>query len=385
VTSSHYDVIVIGAGIHGLATAYHLLRLGCPSVAVLERWQPGHPHGSSHGKVRITRSTYASPDYVHLALAARREEWPRLEQDSGRTLILPRDGVFFGPSGPMFETYAAAVQQAGCDVQRVSGAEGRRRFPWFRFAEGADVLCDPSAGIVKASETISALADLIGRQGGTLVTDTRVTRIDRNRDPIAIETDQGLYTANQLVVTAGAWTRELLPFLKQKLQIARQNIGYFEIDGMEEKDFQRFPPWVYLEDGENNVYYGLPEIGEGILKIGRHLTAARDDDPEHLSLPVDADALLELRQFLERHLSIQVHALVKAEHCLYTNTATEDFIVDHLPDDRRMVLGSACSGHSFKFGPLVGRILAEIVLTGNSTVSEYQTLKDRWAIHDNGN
>ena len=96
-TRAVYGAVVVGGGVVGLAAAWHLLRLGCRPVAVVERFRIGHDRGGSHGSVRMTRSAYASPVYAGLMRHVREQEWPRLERAAGLTLVHPRDVLFFGP------------------------------------------------------------------------------------------------------------------------------------------------------------------------------------------------------------------------------------------------------------------------------------------------
>ena len=111
-----YGVVVVGGGVVGLAAAWHLLRLGCRPLAVVERFRVGHANGSSHGSVRIIRSTYATPAYATLMRYVHAEEWPRLERDAGATLVHRADVLFFGSDHAALGGYAAAVEAAGADV-----------------------------------------------------------------------------------------------------------------------------------------------------------------------------------------------------------------------------------------------------------------------------
>src|SRR5678816_722881 len=115
-----YGVVVVGGGVVGLAAAWHLLRLGCRPLAVVERFRVGHANGSSHGSVRITRSTYSTPAYATLMRHVHAEEWPRLERDAGATLVHRADVLFFGPDHAALGIYAAAVRDAGADVERLA-------------------------------------------------------------------------------------------------------------------------------------------------------------------------------------------------------------------------------------------------------------------------
>lgn len=376
-----YDALVIGGGVNGLSALVHLARRGRRPIGLVERFEIGHTLGSSHGAARIIRSTYVSSDWVRLTQAARREDWPRLEREAGVALIHPREGCFFGPPGPVFERYAAAVAStAGKDVLRLDAREARLRFPWFRFDGLAGALCDLSAGIVAAADTLGALTRLALGAGADLLTDTRVLAIDPTRSPIRITTDRGDLACEHLIVTAGAWTARLVPGLAGHLGVARQSVGYFELGplpaGIPEHPF---PVWVYLDEGDNNVFYGLPPFGGRGMKIGRHVTAGRADDPDHPPDQVAVEALWDLERFLARELTVPIIARGGAEHCLYTNTPTEDFVLDLLPGQPRVALGAGFSGHGFKFGPLTGRILAELVLDGRTTVPEFEAMRAKLA------
>ena len=111
-----YEAIVVGGGINGLCTLYHLLRLGCRSVALIEQFKLGHQQGSSHGTSRITRSSYSSPTYVRLMQQVHNEEWPRLEMDSKVKLLHPTPGCFWGPEDGPIRQYAKAVAELGGNV-----------------------------------------------------------------------------------------------------------------------------------------------------------------------------------------------------------------------------------------------------------------------------
>lgn len=379
-SSPTFDALVIGGGINGLATAYHLQRLGLERVALVEQFRFGHDRGSSHGASRITRSSYVDALYVRLMQVAHHEEWPRLERDTGRTLVHRCDGVFFGPAGGPLETYAAAVASEGVDVERIDPSEARRRFPQFRFPDAAGALHDRTGGLIAAADTLEALARKCSIDGLHALEQTRVTGIDRAQDPIAIATDRGTLRAARVVVTAGAWSARLIPELAVRLKVARQNVGYFRLaGGAGAAALGAFPVWVYLGAGENGLRYGLPEFGREGMKAAHHVVRGASDDPDDAA-PANAASIEGVREFLDSQLARPVEAVLHAETCLFTNTATEDFVIDTLPVDPRILIGSACSGHGFKFGPLTGRLLAELAVLGHTTVPAFEAQRARFAI-----
>ena len=204
-----YGVVVVGAGVVGLAAAWHLLRLGCRPLAVVERFRVGHASGSSHGSVRMTRSTYATSAYATLMRYVHAEEWPRLECDAGATLVHRGDVLFFGPDRATLGDYAAAVRAAGADVESLAPSVARRRFPALRFTDDAEILHDRTGGVIAASATVEALHQLVARGGGEVIEDTRVLEIDRGAEAIRIVTARGVLRADRVVIAGGAWLRDL--------------------------------------------------------------------------------------------------------------------------------------------------------------------------------
>jgi sarcosine oxidase len=376
-----YDALVIGGGINGLSALYHLHRLGCRRLGLVERFRLGHDRGSSHGQSRVTRSAYFDPDYSRLMQVVHGQEWPRLERDAGCSLIHRTPGCFFGPVGGRCEAYARAAAGADIDVEAIDVREARRRFPHFRFEATSIVLHDRTAGLVAAADTIAALIRLARRNGVALHEEVRVTGIDPSTDPLCVETDRGPLEAERVIVTAGAWLGGLLPFLHGRLKVIRQTVAYFQPAGAPE-EFRpgTFPVWGYLAEKDDQVFYGLPEFGREGIKVARDLTVGTGDDPEQRTIAFDDAEVRRLRGFLEWQFVPRIEGLLGCETCLYTMTRTKDFLIDLHPDNPRIVVGSACSGHGFKFGPMTGRALAELALHGHTTVPEFERLRPRFRL-----
>lgn len=377
---SAFGAIVVGGGVNGLAAAWQLARLGCPHVALVERFKLGHARGSSHGFSRITRTSYGDPLYVRLAQFAHAEEWPRLERAHGARLRTPTDGAFFGPAGGPFDSYAAAVADVGADVERLTPDEARRRFPLFRFPDAAGVLHDRTAAVVHAAETMQALTRQASVEGVHLLEETRVLGFEPAGDGVAVETDRGRLLGERLVLAAGAWAGSLLPALAPRLTVKRQSVGFYRVDAPS-ADLApgRFPVWIHLGTRADDMHYGLPEFGREGLKAARHEVAGAADEPDD-DPPPREETLAEVRAFVERQWNVRVHERVHAETCLYTNTANEDFVIDVVSDSPRIVAASICSGHGFKFGPLSGRLLAELALEGRTTVPAFESARARFAV-----
>src|SRR6185436_6914080 len=250
-----FGALVVGGGVHGLATAWQLALRGVERVALVERFRLHHDRGSSHGFGRITRTTYSDERYVSLTRVAHAEDWPRLERASERMLIHRCDGVFFGPPEGDLERWAAAVAAAGAPgVERLDAREARRRFPAFAFPDAPFALHDTTGGVVAAADTLLALDRRCRVEGVHVLEETRVLAIDPSADPVVVDTDRGRLLAERVVVTAGAWVARLIPAMRGAVQVSRQHIGYFDVGAAGE--FGRFPNWVYVGDEARGLYYG---------------------------------------------------------------------------------------------------------------------------------
>ena len=393
-----YKAVVIGGGINGLCACNHLRRMGCAPLALVERFRIGHDRGSSHGVSRVTRSAYVEADYVRLMQIAHTQEWPRLESEIGRPLIYPTPGCFFGPREGTIGSYSRASQAVGADVEELSPTEARVRFPAFRFGDGVVVLHDRTAGIVAAAEVIKGLKQLCLAGGVELMEETRVLELDVDADPprIAIEPLTGrdagekavgragatsTLRTEHLIVTVGPWAGELIPALRQRLCVTRQTVGYFELEGPPENYRPGvFPVWGNMGVNDDISHYGIPEFGRPGIKASQHVTHAADDDPDD---PPDERAnecaMKALEAFLREQFRPRIKRVAGIENCLYTNTRSEDFILDRHPRQERVVIGAGFSGHGFKLGPVSGRILAELALQGTTSLPEFERARGRFA------
>ena len=377
-----FDALVIGGGINGLSALYHLRRLGAERPGLVEQFSIGHDRGSSHGAARITRSAYGEPEYVRLMQWVHAEEWPRLEKDAGRRLRHPNPGLFIGPPCAYFNKYIHAVQQEGVDVEAVTPAKARGLYPQFTFENVETALLDRTAAIVSAQETIESLAALARRDGATLMENRAVHEIDPGADPVTVTTGAGTLRAERLVVAPGAWAGQLLPFLKPRLTVARQTVGYFTpAEGPDAYRPGRFPVWMYMGDG-NDVFYGMPEFGRAGVKAARHIRYGADDDPDQPPQSVEQDGIDDITRFMASSFTSPGWTLAGAEHCLYTVAPDEDFIIDLHPENPRIAVGAGFSGHGFKFGPLTGRLLAELAWEGKFSIPEAETARRLFSLGD---
>jgi len=320
---------IVGAGIMGLSAARALSRRGW-QVTIYEQFEVGTKRGSSHGRSRIFRLAYPDPTWVRMAQEALRG-WRELEEESGMQ-VLELNGLL--------EVVVDAgrgsrdgLRAAGVDFELMGGEEAERRWP-IRVPEGWTVLHQPEAGIVRADLAAKAFLDSARARGAELHEGTRI-------DSVA-DVD-----ADVTVVTAGAWVRRLVPRLS--VRPTRETLAYFRRDGDAMASIGQLDP-----ETRGHAQYSLHDPRYGI-KAGVH-HAGREIDPDESGEP-DAELVTKIAEWVSQiHTDVDPEP-VGVETCLYTNTDDESFVLER---NGPVVLGSPCSGHGFKFAPVVGERLADL-------------------------
>ncbi len=369
-----FEVIVVGAGINGLATAQCLKERGVASLALLEQHRGEHLRGSSHGRSRITRSSYSSAKYVELMQLVHERLWPHWEQLAGTPLLHPNPGIFFGPGVDTHWHSLQAVPAALARVEVLSPAEASKRFPPFRFSDTSKVVVDHSCAVVAAQRTRDFLRQQLAE---VLLEGCQLLEWRPQARHLELHTSQGPLLCERLILTLGPWAASQLPGLMPALRAAHQDVAYYQLDSP--MGVGQFPCWVYLGKDSFSSFYGLPEFERPGVKIAHHRTGPLADSPERQlpqELPVEAASTLE--HFIAEQWSGSPRR-VGYEPCMYTNTVSEDFVLDHWPGEPRVVVGAGFSGHGFKFAPLTGRVLAELCLEGSTSLPEFEQHRRHFA------
>ncbi len=264
--------VIVGAGAMGSAAAYHLARRG-QRVILIEQFALGHSRGSSHGAARITRHSYAEPAYARLMPEAFRA-WRELEADAGETLYIRTGGVSFSsPRVDYVANVAANLAELGVRHWRGSGSDWNQRHPAFSLPSSYDVVFEPDAGMVAAARAVAVQIELARRHGGDrvrVIEQDPVKRIDLESNRPVVVTESARFTAETVIVTAGAWVGRLLPGLGVPLKVTRQQVLYVRPDDESPFRIGRFPVFIFKGTADDAAFYGMPEfLGLGV-KVARH-------------------------------------------------------------------------------------------------------------------
>jgi len=353
-----HDVLVVGGGIHGLCSAFALRRRG-RDVVVLDRFEKGHDRGGSHGAARITRSSYHERKYVRLAQQARRSGWPLLSAMLGRQFVHATPGVFFGPPEGLFAEFLAATLGAGVQVEQIDVAAAVRAFPLLRFEAGDAVMLDHTAGVLAAEEAMTGLREWLHDNGVEIVYGEAAMRLQADAAAITVETSLEKRCARAVVVATGAWLGELLPEWRAPLRAIRQQVGYVQVAAPPAAtQVGTFPVWCRIGKTAADFVYGLPQFGRPGLKLAHHRTLGLPDDANALPEPIDPGPLEELAR---QRLTAPFEAVLSSENCMYAVAPNEELHVVRSDMDPRIIAVAACSGHGFKFGPVIGEDVADLI------------------------
>jgi sarcosine oxidase len=372
--SNSSDVIVIGAGVAGANAAHQLARRGA-RVRLIEQFQINHANGSSHGPSRIIRLAYLERHYVELAQAAF-VLWRAMEAESGAQLLYTTGGLDFGEPDAfelreIGENYAAM----GIPYDAVDAREIMRRFPQFRLPESYVGFYQPDYAMLAADRCVATAAMLAQRHGAVLHEHEAVREITPQTGGVTVRTDAATYTADKLVICAGSWILTLLNTLgvDLPLKVTKEQVLFMRARNPEDFAIGRFPLFLHRTYDSTSIGSGFPTLGHSCPKlmldrIGPHMAPG---DPDKA---IEKDQAERVRDYAMGILPGLTGEIVEAVSCRYTMTPDEDFVIDRHPEHGQILFASPCSGHGFKFGPVLGQILADLTLDGATAhdVSHYR-------------
>ena len=353
-----YDVVVAGLGGFGSSAACHLARRGLRVLGLDPR--PGaHAEGSSHGETRIVRQAYfEGAGYLPL-LRRTYELWDELSTEDGRPMLRRTGGLFMGAPGTrVLAGSIATAQQWGLEHEVLDARQVTRRFPAVRPPDGTLALFERYAGVVGPEAAVSAHLLGAARAGAELRHGESVTGWAATTSGVRVTTTTGRYDAGALVLATGRWATDLLGDLDLPLVVERRVQHWFAPTAPADFAPGRLPVWLWeLADGTS--LYGSPAVGSGdAVKAAVHFSGA---GPADAWTPADIAARLAplFPDLGDRH--------VRSAQCWYTLTPDEHFVVGAHPASSRVLVACGFSGHGFKFTPVLGEVLADLVADGSTS------------------
>jgi sarcosine oxidase len=269
------------------------------------------------------------------------------------------------PDGDVVQGTIRSATEHRLPHEVLSPRDVHARFPAFTLPENTVAVFDPHAGILDPDACDRAHIQAARAEGAQINFDEPVTAWEADGHGVTVRTGQGFYRARSLVLTAGGWTRELVPDLALPLTVERQVMFWLDVDrSLDEYSRDRFPIYAY-QHAPHAFCYGFPRLLRGVKAAVMHggRTYATADDVDRDVEPDEVDALRDaIRPILPRLADAPVR---ESKVCLFTNTPDHDFLIDRHPHHPQVLISSPCSGHGFKFASAIGEAHADLILDGH--------------------
>jgi sarcosine oxidase len=385
---ARYDAIVLGLGAFGSAALYHLARGGATALGI-DRFDPPHPMGSTHGLSRVTRTAIGEGvEYTPLALRSH-QLWRQIEQEHGRLMgqplsLLTECGCLsiIGSGGAALhgvEDFLVNIEKAATrhKIAHTIFADGdaiMRAFPQFRVKPDDRGFLDHVGGYVLPEESVRAQLALALDRGAEVLPNTQIVDMDSSGDSVTVKAADGrTYTAGQALISAGAWISHFLPAsLRPTFRVTRQGLYWFEIRSRPELfTVANCPTFIWdcvnqstADRPKSSVIYGFPltgQPGEGVKVTQEEDNGTIDPDMDDRR-PDAADAAKTYNNYLADLMPDLGPRALRSAVCLYTKVDFGRFVIDRHPAHSRVMFASPCSGHGFKHSAAVGEALADTLM-----------------------
>jgi sarcosine oxidase len=370
VRGSAYDVVVVGAGVFGAWTAYHLQRAG-RRVALLDAYGPGNARGSSGGQSRVIRMGYGDQEiYTRWSLRSL-ELWKNLLRQAGHPTQFQRTGVLWMAREQDLLTTKTleTLKRLGVNHERLDRSALEARWPQIGLGPITWAIFEPDSGVLMAFHVVQSVAQMAVAAGAVYLQEG-VLPVAGKGVLAAITTRSGKsLSAKTFVLACGPWLPKLVPdVLGDRIFPTRQEVFYFGVPAGDDR-FQSPAMPVWVDFAEET--YGIPDFKGRGFKVApdRHGPPVDPDSLERLPNP---ETVARVREFVGRRFpALKDAPIVGSEVCQYENTSSGDFLIDRHPELENVWLVGGGSGHGFKHGPAVGEYVAARVADGKPVEKKF--------------
>lgn len=369
-----FDVIVIGTGSMGSSACYHLASQGY-SVLGIDQYEVPHELGSHTGQTRIIRKAYFEhPDYVPL-LELAYKNWNKIEEESDVQLYFKTGLLYFGESdNQLISGIRGTSSKYKIKVDEFTSTQLENQYPQFNIPENYERMVEPDAGFLIPELSILVFLEQALQKGAVIKQNEKVLSYSSENSCIRVKTDKETYECKKLIITAGAWTGQIIPDLTPQLKVTKQMIAWVKPKKRESFELGKFPCWMVVPPKGKGLYYGFPFLPEDHfepptgIKIAHHYPGDVAN-LDHVNRTISKEEEQNLIQFIAEFIPDGYKTLSASKTCLYTYSPDEHFIIDNLPENENVIIASGFSGHGFKFSSAIGEIVSDLAIRAGT---EYQ-------------
>jgi glycine/D-amino acid oxidase-like deaminating enzyme len=356
-----WDSVVIGAGVFGAWTAWHLRKAG-QRVLLLDAFGAAHARASSGGESRLTRGSYGSDEvYTRFAFDSL-PQWKWLSDLSGLPILHQIGVLFFFPKREAYVDQSLEVhRRLKLTTLELDRAALEQRYPQANWKDIEVALLEPGFGVLMARRAVQTLVKQFVKAGGEYrVGAVKPPDASKPLSSIALSDGSSVSAANY-VFACGPWLPKVFAhLLGPRIFPTRQEVFFFGVPAGDARfGAGALPGWADFNAGD--IFYGMPDLE------GRGFKIANDKhgppiDPDRGDRVTSPGSLADARAYLAKRFPGLAGAPLNEERvCQYENSSNGDLLIDRHPTASNILLVGAGSGHGFKHGPEVGRYAAELV------------------------
>jgi sarcosine oxidase len=356
-----YDIAVVGAGVFGAWTAWHLARRG-QRVLLVDAYGPGNARASSAGETRIIRMGYGS-DEIYTRWAQRSMvQWREFFASIARPELFVPTGVLWlaGSNDPRVADTQETLARCGVRFEHFDLRDLERRYPQIGLQDITGGLLEPDSGVLMSRRAVAAVVSDAVRMGAEYRTAAVTTPMGSGKIASIATLDGQRISAGQFVFACGAWLGKVFPdALAGRIFPSRQEVFFFGVPpGDERFTSPALPTFLFQQE----LSYGMPDIETRGLKIALD-SHGECVDPDTQSRIVSPQATEDIRDFVARRFpALRGAPIVETRVCQYENTSSGDFLIDQHPEIDNVWFAGGGSGHGFKHGPAIGEYVTSQVL-----------------------
>ena len=357
-----YDFVVVGAGVFGAWTAYHLRRRRF-TVALLDAYGAANSRASSGGETRIIRTGYGADELYTRWAARAMPQWSELEARTHQTLF-QKTGVLWlsGKDDPYTDQILKLLPRLGINCDELSAEDLQQRYPQLSLEDVQRGVLEPDSGVLMARQAVQALVNESIAAGVEHFRSCALPNSGASKLEWIKTTAGETFFAGSFIFACGSWLPKLFPeLLRDRIRSTRQEVFFLGVPpGVDVFGVPKMPAWLHHNHPDRP--YVLPDISNRGVKIAfdRH---GPDFDPDDGVRTVTPEAISALREYLKKTVPLLKEApLVETRVCQYENTWNGDFLIDHHPVLEKAWLVAGGSGHGFKHGPVVGQYVCDALL-----------------------
>jgi len=370
-SKNHFDVIVIGVGSMGSAACYYLAKRGL-RVLGLEQFSIPHERGSHTGQSRIIRKAYFEhPDYVPL-LERSYENWKELENLTGTKVYYATGLIYFGqPDHWMIKGVKQSADLYKIPLEKLNQRDASKAYPQFSIPGNFEALFEPEAGFITPENAIRLYSTEASKKGATIQSNEKLIEWKLEGNGVSVKTEKGIYYADKLVISTGAWSDKIIPGYASTIVSTRQTVTWINPRHNDSFSLGKFPCWMLADDAHPGLFYGFPVLpnsfeGPQGLKLAHHHPGIPTDPDLNQDFDRSKDEKL-LTDFLQQFMPGTFESVNVSKTCFYGNSPDENFIIDLLHGyEDKVAIACGFSGHGFKFASAVGEILADLAVDGKT-------------------